>query len=387
MSSLDLLENNVVFGEGSLYDISKIISEKKYKNLLLITGKNSFALSGADTFFESLREKITINHFSYSGNALDTDTVNSLLKKIKLREEIDLIIGIGGGSVLDLTKLLSLLYSNALDNTNILITEKTFENQIDLILIPTTSGSGSEATNFAVVYKNDIKYSVSSDKFNVIKIILDPFLLKNIPDQILKISILDSLSQAIESYWSINSNDLSKSYAKSALEILAKNLVSERKYDSIDDYLLASHLSGKAINISKTTAPHALSYFLSAHYSIPHGYAVAFFLLEMIKFNYEVVENNCSDVRGSKYVKNSIDEILKIFGFDEILQMQDLVFALLIDVSEELPIEMKNISKLDIINNMVKYTNVERLANNPRTITNEELEKIISISFERFLEN
>ena len=71
MSSLDLLENNVVFGEGLLYNLNKIISEKKYKNLLLITGKNSFVLSGADTFFESLREKITINRYSYSGNVLD----------------------------------------------------------------------------------------------------------------------------------------------------------------------------------------------------------------------------------------------------------------------------------------------------------------------------
>ena len=127
--------------------------------------------------------------------------------------------------------------------------------------------------------------------------ILDPQLSSTLPPRQTAISGIDALSQAIESFWSVHATDNSRLLAKEAIVTLIEYLpqgVHAPTLQIREKLLWASHLSGQAINMTRTTGPHALSYFLSAHYKILHGQAVALFLPVFFLYNSSVNESNCN---------------------------------------------------------------------------------------------
>jgi len=176
------------------------------------------------------------------------------------KESCDFIVSMGGGSAIDTAKG---------------IKEKMPE--IRHLTIPATAGTGSESTRFAVLYRDGEKFSLESDSLLPEYVILDPGYLATLPIYHKKSAALDALCQAIESLWAKAQSPESRAYALGATQIL---------WEDIDAYiagdqpaalriLQASNLSGKAINISKTTAAHAMSYKLSTLFGIAHGHAVA----------------------------------------------------------------------------------------------------------------
>ena len=191
----------------------------------------------------------------------------------------DAVISIGGGSAIDVAKAIKALDAvprHRLFDDGVLVDIPDYDSLIH-IAIPTTAGTGSESTHFAVVYKNGIKFSVSYDWLMPDAAVLDSALLVSLPDYQKKCTLLDALCQAIESLWSVRSCEESREYSRKAIRIIMDNYQKYLQGDSraAGSMLRAANYAGKAINITTTTAPHALSYKLSSLKSLPHGHAVA----------------------------------------------------------------------------------------------------------------
>lgn len=187
----------------------------------------------------------------------------------------DGLISIGGGSAIDVAKCIK-LYCKMPEG--VLCLEQPYEDTgVFHLAIPTTAGTGSEATHFAVIYYQGVKQSVHHESILPQAAILEEKLLETLPAYQRKATALDALCQAIESIWSMKANQESIRYAESAITMLLPHIRAYSEGDNrvIGHMLMGSHLAGQAINITTTTAPHAMSYKLTTLFGISHGHAVA----------------------------------------------------------------------------------------------------------------
>ncbi|MHA1973752.1 MAG: phosphonoacetaldehyde reductase, partial [Candidatus Hodarchaeales archaeon] len=238
-------------GQGSFDKISSVLGNIAVKNIFLVTGKRSYGLSGA----EQLVNKTLSNYFIKRFSDFKTNpNLEDVLKGISAynSEKFDVVIAIGGGSVIDMGKLINIFSHNQqIQPEAIIKKEKSIEVKgVPLIAVPTTAGSGSEATHFAVVYIEKTKYSVAHDFLQPDVAIIDPQFLESLNPRIRASSGMDALCQAIESYWNINSTAESRKFASQAIRLVKDNILQFQKSKETNDKLaLAAHLAGKAINI------------------------------------------------------------------------------------------------------------------------------------------
>ena len=269
--------------------IDTILLKTKPERVLLVTGGGSFERSPMREYFDSLAQQINVIHYPGLGSNPEYERVEQALSDLADTGDIDLIIAAGGGSVIDYAKLIALYLPN-----QELFTEN-FDNLGDaeptapILAIPTTAGSGSEATHFAVLYKGDQKYSIASKKMKPTHVVVDPSLTHSMPPYLTACSGMDALCQAIESLWARSATDESRRYATKALELIVPAIVKavhNPDPDSRRAMSLGAYHAGQAINISKTTGPHAFSYHLTRRYGVPHGEAVAMTMEAFITLNY-----------------------------------------------------------------------------------------------------
>jgi len=258
------------------------------------------------------------------------------------------MIAIGGGSVIDMAKLIRA------------------EVLKPLIAIPTTAGSGSEATHFAVVYVKKIKHSLTFIPPEIS--IVDPQFTLNLPKPIAASSGIDALSQAIESYWSVNSTEKSKQYSKEAILILKDldRLIDNPTKHSRLAMAKAANLAGKAINITKTTAPHAISYPITSYFNIPHGHAVGLTLGDILVYN----------SKGNNKVKKTISEICNILGVEDAISAKEKIIRMMNTMGLETDTYKLEITTEKDIKLILDNINLERLKNNPRKITQKYLNNL-----------
>ena len=185
----------------------------------------------------------------------------------------DSFISVGGGSAMDVAKctVQRLLDREVEDDA------ETPPVPRQHIAVPTTAGSGAEATHFAVVYRDGKKQSITDRALLPSAVLLDPQALTGLPEYQKKSTLLDALCQAIESYWSVNSCEASRGYSAEAIPLIMANANAYLGGDPAAAKAIqrAAHLAGKAINLTTTTAAHAMSYKLTSLYGTAHGHAVA----------------------------------------------------------------------------------------------------------------
>ena len=140
----------------------------------------------------------------------------------------------------------------------------------------------------------------------------------------------------------------------------------------------AAHLAGKAINISKTTAPHALSYWLTSHYGIPHGVAVAVFLGCMLEFNSQVTAADCNDPRGPQHVQRRIATVLRSLGVDDAIAGRKKLAGLIARIGCPVTLRETGIVDHSEIRQLIAEVNAERLSNNPRRISASQLFELLT---------
>ena len=362
---------------SSIKDLKHYLNSEKIKKIFILTGKNSYKKSGAKNIFNNLI-KLKHNYFYYK-TSYYPDLIE--LKKIILevrRFKPDLILAIGGGSVIDYAKIANLENIeenlNQKINNNNYLTKKRFTR---LVAVPTTAGSGAEVTGNAVIYINKIKFSLEGELLKPNSFFLLPQLIVTNKKRIKSSSGFDAIAQSIESMISVKSNHKSIIYAEEALKLLLKNYINFYKFPNIinsKNMSYASMLSGKAINITKTTAPHAISYPFTSIFGISHGHAVSLTLDKFLVFNYLNLDK--SQVKFD--LKKRYEKIFKIFNVNNI---QDLYRSIKF-IKKQTNLE-DNFSKLNInLNNkldkIISGVNPLRLKNNPIKINQKDLKYILT---------
>lgn len=368
------------FGYNSIKNLRKILIKHKPKRIFLVTGRKSYEKSGAKAILDKILDKYnTIRFYDFEANPKISDIKKGM--NIFNENKCDFIIAVGGGSVMDVAKSINSFAANDGKPEDYLQKGKAIEKKgKTLVAIPTTAGSGSEATKFAVIYIDKTKYSLDNVFLIPDYAIIDPQFIMNLPKGITASAGMDALSQGIESYWCINSNSESKKYAKEAIRIAIKNLANAVNGGKSSRILMAkaAHLAGKAINISKTTACHAISYPITSYFNVPHGHAVALTIPSMLKYNLNVNENDLLDKRGVKYVKKTIMEIAKLLEESSV----DEVSAKITNLMKQIGLKTK-LSELGIKNGkdieiIIKNGfNPARVRNNPRLLTEQALRRIL----------
>ncbi len=276
-------------------------------------------------------------------------------------EACELIVAVGGGSAIDVAKCIK-LYCKMNPEENYL-RQEAVDTGIPLVAIPTTAGTGSESTRHAVIYYGGVKQSVSHPSIVPDYAILESSVLKTLPVYQKKCTMLDALCQAIESWWSVNSTDESVGYSKAAIELIKENwqaYINENSASAAERIMEAANLAGRAINITATTAAHAMSYKITSLYRLPHGHAVAVCMREV--WSYMLSHTcDCIDVRGNEHLENVFKSLPVDISW----------FMMLMD---ELQMECpESESKENDVELLASSVNPTRLKNNPVELSKEVL--------------
>lgn len=268
-----------------------------------------------------------IRFSAFSSNPVHQDICSGA--EVLKDNNCNFIVAVGGGSSIDTAKAIK--YYSGVD--------------CPIMAVPTTSGTGSEATHFAAIYKDGEKQSLADEKLLPEYVLLRGEFLKTLPLYQKKCTMLDALCQAIESWWSKGATQESIRYSREAVNLILVNMESYlRNEDSgNENMLLAANLAGRAINITTTTAAHAMSYKLTTLYGLSHGHAVAICFPKVWR-----------------QMKN-FNEIAFALG-QQNYEDACLFFERMLKELEILPPENVSEEDLEILTNSV---NSERLNNNP----------------------
>lgn len=295
----------MVFGEdASRKFLWEWFADKQ--TVVLVTGRASYAVSGAESFLRPHLDGKAVTHLTTIGENARKEDVDD--KLVQLPPQIDAFVAVGGGTVIDTTKLL-----------------KGFA-AIPFLAIPTTAGTGAETTRFAVYYDHGTKMSVDDVRYLPTDQILISMFVESASAYQKAACAFDAYAQAVESLWSKGATVESRGCAQKALDLMARG-----------EQLLGSYWSGRAIDISRTTAAHAFSYYLTATYGVPHGEAV-----------YMVFPFVCK--------ANGREEFIKVVP--ELRTLDDLCVE-------------KSVDRQTLIDKLFENVNLARLGNNPCDVRKE----------------
>lgn len=350
-------------GGKAISEFLTVLHSYAPKHIFVVRGKKSFDLCGASAIIKNIQHlfdcKIT-EFYDFEENP----KIEDLNKGLALLEKTtaDFIIGIGGGSVMDMAKLLRFFHSYDGNNTKY---EIKVRQLLPLATFPTTAGTGAEATHFAVLYKDKVKYSVEHDDIRPDIAIVYPPLTYGNSKYLTACTGFDALAQAIEAYWSRQATAESDQYAEKAMQSLWENLplVVNSPSEEIRNLLAeSSYWAGRAIDIAKTTAAHALSYPLTSYYGYPHGHAVALLFPYIAAYNLEHMATKTKEIYAllHKPINKPVASFFKEY----------------IDAIGLQPREHNAIDKNVVLANV----NQNRLKNNPVRLSGDTLLKIIEDS-------
>jgi alcohol dehydrogenase class IV len=368
-------------GSTALSSLADEIIASGSRRVLLVTGRRSFTNSGAEAGLARLSEACDVRRWSDVSPNTDSE---ELLEGLSIVSEYqpDYIIGVGGGSVMDMAKLLC-AYPAGLDREELVAQidggGPLDERTIGLGLAPTTSGSGSEATHFAVVYIGAAKYSIAGPVLRADSIALDPTLSTSGTPHQRATSGMDAVCQAIESRWATGATRRSRRYADFALTLL---LPAIRPFVAGDDshapaMQIGSHLAGRAIDVSKTTAAHALSYAITKRFGVDHGNAAA------LTLGYFIEDHSGDDhsrLQASVPIESheaAVARIRSALGALNGVEAKDSFLQLLDDLG--LHSKLSSAGEVDdaSLAEMAASVNVERLGNNPFTYSSDDLVDVL----------
>ncbi|HIU56813.1 MAG TPA: iron-containing alcohol dehydrogenase [Candidatus Ornithomonoglobus merdipullorum] len=316
MKSFDI-RTKIYFGDNAL----DRLLELPYNKILIITDP-FIEKSGMLTLITSRLQQAFINFDIFSDVVPDPplEKITAGVEKF-IQSDPDCIIAVGGGSAIDSAKSIREFGARA--------TKK----ETALIAIPTTSGTGSEVTSFAVVTdaEHDIKYPLVSDSMLPTEAILDAELVKSVPASVTADTGMDVLTHAIEAYVSINNNEFSAALAEKAIEICGTFLL--RSYlDNNDTHArakmhVASCLAGLAFNSASLGLNHGIAHAIGAKFHIPHGRANAIVLPHVIEFNSGINKHSKSKKEYPKCVEKycNVAKLLGVNNFNEITTIRALV--------------------------------------------------------------
>ncbi len=359
------MSTQVVTNSDFQQGLTSLLDKINPTSILWVTGRNSFENSSAYDFFLKMQQqyKYVTRVFDFSANPDVKDVIK--LRKDANVSDVDLVISIGGGSVMDFAKLLIYFqYAESDEDVENLVKPTHSVNTIH-IAIPTTSGSGSEATHFAVMYVDGKKHSIAAPFLLPYYVLLDASLTHSMNPYLTATSGFDAICQAIESVWAKNKNEESKKFALKALELLIPNFLKAVLYgekEARKAMCLGAFYAGKAINISKTTGAHALAYYLTSSHGLAHGEAVGVNIDFFVQVNWKNMES--ADKKDLLHVfdcRNQNDFIDKLLSLKKQAGLKK---------------SLKEIPQLSL-GNYIAQVNLERMNNNPVRFSASELKEAL----------
>ncbi len=357
----------------------KFLRENKENRIYILSGKNSYNLSGAKSFFDRYLSKHKKKIYFKTQKYPKIEELKKIILDIK-NFDPKIIIAVGGGSVIDYAKIANNLNNIDKLKLDILNSKNKFNKIAELVAIPTTAGSGAEITSSAVIYINKIKYSVEGNQMIPDHFFLIPkFILKN-KRNLKSSSGFDAISQSIESLISMRSNNTSVMFAKKSLKISLKYFLPYLKKPSFlnsNKMLIASNLSGKAIAISKTTAPHAVSYPLTSHFGISHGDAVSITLEDFLLFNYLNIHKSNANFN----LKSRYNILFNLTNSNNIFDLIKYIKNIKTLAKTESSFNKLNLKKEILIPKVLNEVNIKRLSNNPVPLDTDAIKFIFETKF------
>ena len=284
---------NIISGLGTVQELRNILASQPYYKALLVTDVGMIQHQLHQPIVNMLNQT-GLEYVIYSDIQADPSE-QLILDAVTFakQQQIDIIIGFGGGSSMDVAKLISLLaHPEQQQKLNeIYGINQVKAPRLPLILIPTTAGTGSEVTPIAIVTTGaTTKMGVVSPLLYADTTILDANFTRNLPAHITAATGIDAMVHAIEAYTSkLKKNFYSDMLAKNALQLLNNNLpkvlTNGSDLEARQNMLVGSMLAGQAFANSPVGAVHALAYPLGGHFHLSHGHTNALILVEVLKFN------------------------------------------------------------------------------------------------------
>ena len=325
------------------------------KKAMIVTGKHSSRANGSLQDIVDVLNENSIEYIIFD-DIEENPSIDTVMKarNIGIEEKVDFVIGIGGGSPLDASKAIAMMIANKECDESVLYQAVKLE-ALPVITVPTTAGTGSEVTPYAIltIHANRTKKSISHRIYPVMAL-LDSKYLKTQKKETLINTAVDALAHCVESYLNTNSNSLNRTYSEKGLKLfgevkdaLAKFEITDDVYDKLMDMAM---IAGIAITHTATSLPHGLSYAVTYELGVPHGKAVGMFLGGYVE-NYKN--------------SNDVNNVMDMLGFDGASDFRKYLNDLLgfVEVSSE--IMDRNVNDL--------MSNKAKLKNYPFEITKEEL--------------
>jgi alcohol dehydrogenase class IV len=356
------MEQRIITARDNYIEFDRWIQENGCKKILMVCDGSIWYMDGFNKHLEEV-EKTGVEMIGFR-DFQPNPLYESVVKGVELfnDEKCDSIMAVGGGSAMDVAKCIK-LYSNLPgDGTDgAWLNAEIVPNSIPFIAMPTTAGTGSEATRYAVIYYNDAKQSVTNESFIPSTVLMDPNALKTLPLYQKKATMMDALCHAIESFWSVNSTEKSKEYSRAAIQAVLKHMDGylANTEEGNAGMLKAAHTAGQAINITQTTAGHAMCYKITSLFHSAHGHAAI--LCDRVLFSW-MAENTdkCTDPRGEEYLKATLDEIGRAMGCKDATEGAEKLRGIFDSLELEVP--TATAEQFEILKNSV---NPVRLKNHP----------------------
>lgn len=368
MGNLGCSQTEVKTADGSIAPhLFHILQEEGAKRPFFVVGQAFQCLKLADAIKAQYPQAEFFDAF------LPNPTYESVMlgKKLFRQGGCDFIAAIGGGSAIDVAKCIK-AYA-FMEDDRCCLNQTITENNIKILAVPTTAGTGSEATHFAVIYYQDVKQSVSHESLLPSYVILCADALESLPLYQRKVTMLDALCHGIESLWSINSTEESEKHAADAISLFMSSypLYLRNVRDGNMNMLCAANSAGKAIDITKTTAAHAMSYKLTSLYGIAHGHSAALCLPRVWEYMLGHMDM-CIEPRGIDFLKSRFHYIGNLLGCSSPVE----AVAFLDNLMGELELEAPKALSGEDLSILVQSVNAERLANSPVMLDEKALTKI-----------
>lgn len=288
-----------IMGSGSSKKLSGLLSQYKLQRIILLMDdgiKKSGIGDGITTDLKTAGVEVgTIANLSREPGVPDVDKVVGEVKAFSP----DAVIAVGGGSVLDIGKLCSVLVQSDTTVLELLDGAEMPKHTTFTVLIPTTAGTGSEATKNAIISipSRNTKGAVVHERLLPDLVLLDPVLTTSLPEGITTTTGMDALCHTMECYFSKKANAMSDLLALDAIKRIArsirKTIGDGQDIEARSDMMLAAYYGGMCITLSGTNAVHALSYPLGTMYHIPHGQSNAMLLPYVMEQNLPAMPKKC----------------------------------------------------------------------------------------------
>ena len=282
----------IIFGRGSFKSLGReIFNYGNFKNVLLICGRKSLRRSGyLNKAIKLLRGKKIILIDSVESNP-EVSFIDHVLRCVR-KKKPEVVIGIGGGSVIDAAKVIALLADKRYSLRRVLDKNIQLNGRgLVCIVMPTTVGTGSEVTATSSLWQKScgLKLTLRNESMFPDLAIIDPLLSLSLSPYQTAVGGLDTLSHAVESYGSKKATIFTQAFSLNAIELVFNHLKRAFNNSKVltfrEGMSLASLYAGLAISNTGTTMPHAVSYYLTAQFRIPHGLACALSLSYLIRHN------------------------------------------------------------------------------------------------------